>query len=891
MSTKRILTLLLALVMLLSLTACGGAKTEPAPAATEAPAAEAKADNPYANPYAAPSGDNPYANPYAAPAEESGGNNPYANPYGNPYANPAADQAAPEEPAVQLFGEEKYVPVPGEGAKYTVTETADGWLEIVNEGGETLGLSPISGVKLVEADGFAFKDLDRNGALDPYEDWRLSSEERAADLIGRMQGVEKATILMHSNDLANAYSTEPVTTEDVTYTVLNGGARGGVTRNGLRGRDHAIWANNAQAVAESGWYGIPVMISIDPSFISGMVEAVSLGSTMSPELAAEIGRRTALQYRAVGVTAFLGPQVDIASPTMDRAGGTYGEDPRLTLDLATAYVNALQSTYDENGNDLGWGKDSVYCFTKHFAGAGATEGGRNDHSPTGRYAVFPGDNLEAHLISYFDGVFRLPGLTGTSGIMTEYAIDTDGEGVPFGGEWAGAYNPYLNGMLDAFGFEGLKITDWGVFDFAGVWGAEELPAAERLAVGFERGVNLLGGYDSAATVADAYALLVERDGQEKADEIIDKAAGKFIQVMMDLNMFDQPYVDTAVAEKLVGSDESNAYGLETQRQSVVMLKNDGTVSAEGAKAEKPTVYVPWVYNTGFSVGWMSGIVTGTPSWAPGMNLDVLGQYFNIVTDTLGEPTGEPDADGKATYASTDIVRAAKEDIAKCDYVLVGMTNPYSVSYDDNYVIAWIYQMMYDNGVFFAPTTWYPVSLQYGAYTADTARDPSISGLILPDGSKQNRSYKGNTAPAAANYGDLEALQYAAEAAGDIPVVVSMSMERGMVWSEVEPLADVILACYNSQKPEVVAEILLGKTEPNGLLVFQQPASMEAVETQLEDVPRDLACYTDAAGNVYDFAFGLNWAGVIRDARTETYSQAPLAKLVNFDYAAYAEANK
>ena len=102
----------------------------------------------------------------------------------------------------------------------------------------------------------------------------------------------------------------------------------------------------------------------------------------------------------------------------------------------------------------------------------------------------------------------------------------------------------------------------------------------------------------------------------------------------------------------------------------------------------------------------------------------------------------------------------------------------------------------------------------------------------------------------------------------------------MVWTEVEPLADVILVCYAKQYNEAVAEILLGKTEPDGLLIFQQPASMEAVEAQLEDVPRDLECYKDANGNTYDFAFGLNWSGVINDSRVTTYSAAPLTKISN-----------
>ena len=385
---KKLIALLLALMMTLSLAACGGSE-KPAETPAEEPAAEEPAETPA------------------------------------------------EEPAEEPAAEEAYVPVPSDGAKYTVEVTADGWIKIENEDGATLGLSSSSGVKVIEADGYAFKDLNQNGELDVYEDWRASTEERAADLIGQMQGSEKAAILAHGG--WGDFTTEPLAEDDGSYTYRMAGGSGGVTRNIKQGgAAHAQWTNAIQAVAESCWYGIPAMISIDPANISGLIETLSLASTMDPELAAAIGNETAKEYRAAGVTALLGPQVDIASPQMKRSGGTYGEDTKLTLDIATAYVNAMQSTYAEDGTDLGWGPESVYCFTKHYAGAGATEGGRDDHHVTARYAVFPGDNLEAHLITYFDGVFSLPGKTGSSGIMTQYSINTDGEGNPYGGEWSGA---------------------------------------------------------------------------------------------------------------------------------------------------------------------------------------------------------------------------------------------------------------------------------------------------------------------------------------------------------------------------------------------------------------------------------------------------------------------
>ena len=68
--------------------------------------------------------------------------------------------------------------------------------------------------------------------------------------------------------------------------------------------------------------------------------------------------------------------------------------------------------------------------------------------------------------------------------------------------------------------------------------------------------------------------------------------------MMNLNTFENPYVDTAYADTIITTGDSSDFAKEGQRESIVMLKNDGTISADGAASEKPTVYVPYVYNTG-----------------------------------------------------------------------------------------------------------------------------------------------------------------------------------------------------------------------------------------------------------------------------------------------------
>ena len=64
-------------------------------------------------------------------------------------------------------------------------------------------------MKLLEVDGYAFKDMNQNGELDKYEDWRLSTEERAADLAGQMQGEEIAAVLTHGG--WGDFTTEPLT--------------------------------------------------------------------------------------------------------------------------------------------------------------------------------------------------------------------------------------------------------------------------------------------------------------------------------------------------------------------------------------------------------------------------------------------------------------------------------------------------------------------------------------------------------------------------------------------------------------------------------------------------------------------------------------------------------
>ena len=102
-----------------------------------------------------------------------------------------------------------------------------------------------------------------------------------------------------------------------------------------------------------------------------------------------------------------------------------------------------------------------------------------------------------------------------------------------------------------------------------------------------------------------------------------------------------------------------------------------------------------------------------------------------------------------------------------------------------------------------------------------------------------------------------------------PVVVVLKMSNPTVVSEFEKDIEALLVNFDVSG-QAVLDILTGVTEPSGLLPLQIPADMHTVETQLEDVPLDMTPHVDAAGNIYDFGFGMNWQGPIEDARTETY---------------------
>ena len=165
--------------------------------------------------------------------------------------------------------------------------------------------------------------------------------------------------------------------------------------------------------------------------------------------------------------------------------------------------------------------------------------------------------------------------------------------------------------------------------------------------------------------------------------------------------------------------------------------------------------------------------------------------------------------------------------------------------------------------------YFPISLQYGTYTATQARAHSLAAGDPTEPGVTNRTYK-DKSTTAANTMDLKIIRDTKAAMKGKPVIVAIALAKPAVPSEFEKDADAIVGSFGVQN-QAILDIISGSAKPSALLPFQMPADMQTVELQNEDIPHDMICYTDVDGHTYDFGFGMNWKGVINDARTAKYA--------------------
>ncbi|MBZ0299715.1 MAG: glycoside hydrolase family 3 C-terminal domain-containing protein [Anaerolineae bacterium] len=432
-------------------------------------------------------------------------------------------------------------------------------------------------VPVLEVDGYQFRDLNQNGQLDAYEDWRLPVETRVNDLLARLTLEEKAGLMMQPGLGMNADGSlleeqrghlPPTTPMILDKKIVHFNSWSSATPEAF-----ATWNNHIQAVAERARLGIPVTLSTDPrnhyshnpeaytiaaGLFSMWPEPIGLAATRDAALVEQFAAIAAQEYRATGFRTALHPMADLATePRWGRINGTFGEDADLVSELIVAYIRGFQ------GETLG--PESVTTMTKHFPGGGPQWDGRDPHNIWGREQVYPGKNFDYHLIP-----FKAAIAAGTAQMMPYY-------GIPIGqtSEDVGmAFNKEIitDLLRDKFGFEGVICTDWGITTIT-CWGMEFASVRDRYKKAIDAGIDQFGGANQPEHIVD-----LVRSGE--IDEArLDESIRRILAVTFQLGLFENPYVDPEHAREFVGSAESQAAADLAQRKSIVLLKNGKTTSS------------------------------------------------------------------------------------------------------------------------------------------------------------------------------------------------------------------------------------------------------------------------------------------------------------------------
>lgn len=443
-------------------------------------------------------------------------------------------------------------------------------------------------VKILTVDGYSFRDLNKNGSLDIYEDNRRSQEERVLDLLSQMTLEEKAGLMFIppiGMKRDGSISEKPVLT-DLSSLMSKGTSEMlyGKKINhfnifmGTGKKEMAEWYNRLQSMAERSRLGIPVTIASDPrnsyssNFLASAMsgdfsvwpEQLGMAATKDSALVYQHADMARQEYVAAGIRLALHPMADLATePRWGRINGTFGEDAQLSARLTYAYVRGFQ------GDSLG--PSSVACMTKHFSGGGPQKEGIDPHFPIAKGQVYPGNNFNYHLIP-FEAAFR----ANTAEIMPYYGIPTDqtSENVGF------SFNKdIITGLLrNKYHFAGVVCTDWGLITDVKVFGLMILPARargmenatheERMLKIIEAGVDQFGG----EMIPEMLTGLVKKGKVSEAR--LDTSVIRLLRVKFALGLFDNPYVDVNQSVKVIGNADFIAAGKLAQRKSIVLLKND-----------------------------------------------------------------------------------------------------------------------------------------------------------------------------------------------------------------------------------------------------------------------------------------------------------------------------
>ena len=431
----------------------------------------------------------------------------------------------------------------------------------------------------------AYRDLNKNGKMDVYEDKTQPVEKRIADILQQMTIEEKAGMMFINGARVN----EDGSIEDKPAKGMFAFAPNGLKLMDEKKMNHfnlwqvpsasmlVKWYNAMQKYAEEKTrLGIPLTIASDPrnhfssnifamaaTDFSQWCEPLGFAAIGDEKLMWQFADRIRQEYVAAGIREALHPMADLATePRWPRISGTFGEDAKLSAKLISAYVLGLQ------GNELG--ATGVAAMTKHFSGGGPQKEGLDPHFDFQKGQVYPGKNFNYHLIP-FEAAFAAH----TAAIMPYY-------GVPMGQttEDVGfSYNKdIITGLLrNKYHYDGVVCTDWGLVTDANMgsfvwparaWGVEKLSKEERVEKIITAGVDQFGGENCPEVVVQ---LVKEGKVSEKR---IDESVKRLLRQKFQLGLFDDPYIDVARSEKVFSDTKGKEEGEASQRRAITLLKND-----------------------------------------------------------------------------------------------------------------------------------------------------------------------------------------------------------------------------------------------------------------------------------------------------------------------------
>lgn len=689
----------------------------------------------------------------------------------------------------------------------------------------------------IQVDGLTFKDLNGDGILNPYEDWRLSAQERADNLVSLMNIDEKIGLMLintrpmgltqedksktsHKGILDEAIREKNATIFNVTKsfgtteTIERLKLRHFILRDNPQPDDLAEWINALNEVAESSRLGIPVIVASNSrnenaDEIFGMNDSIGVFSTWPGTLGlaaaakgdikagkdasliddfAEIARS---EWNATGLKKGYMYMADtMTDPRWQRSYGTFGEDPEFISDVIDRLIKGFQ------GEELS--EDSIALTIKHFPGGGPRENGFDPHYKEGKWNVYP---TPGSLEKYHMPTFITASQAGASSIMPYYSIPSrdkssvqsfQGEGIEF--EHVGfAFNKiFLEDILRGeLNFQGYINSDSGIIDNM-AWGVEDKEVYERAAMAINAGVDIIADSNNVEALKEAY------DKGLISEERIDQACRRLLLEMFQLGLFENPYRDPQAAQEVISNPEHWEKAYLAHQKSVVLLKNqEGFLPLTEEKVKTKKVYLETFASDKEKV--------------PGQTEKFLNAFKEFGHITLTENYEEADIALLYLNPKSGAYFHATPGLLELD-IVENKTNK---------------------------------AMDGSEYTETTLVDASKVGKIA-DAVHQNGG----------------------------KVIISVNFSLAWLLNKVEPYADALIASFDSL-PQAQLDVITGKYQPTGVLPITLPAGPEvlAVDENNQcispnDVPgydKDLYMpegmtygYVDSDGNTYKMNYGLTY---------------------------------